>query len=112
MPTVRSPGDSRPSFAEPIFQPQRGGMFIVPGIVPGGREPKLRQERHVTATCRPAGAFGRVRSRAINMSLLTELSAATLELYGRLHFTTRRLRGSLSLRERAGVRGNGAPECS
>ena len=31
----------------------------------------------MSATCRPARAFGPVRSRAINMSLLTELSAAT-----------------------------------
>src|SRR2546427_9263901 len=50
-------------------KPQRGGMFIVSG----GREPKLRQERHVIATCRPAGAFGPVRSRTISMALLTEL---------------------------------------
>src|SRR5438093_431163 len=57
-----------------MFQPQRGGMFIVHSQ----RDAKLRQERHVSATCRPAGAFGLMRSPAINMALLTELCRALL----------------------------------
>src|SRR5437867_10997868 len=59
-----------------MFQPQRGDMFIVPSQ----RDVKLRQERHVSATCRPAGAFGPGRSRAINMALLTELCRASFSV--------------------------------
>src|SRR2546426_9328630 len=49
-------------------------------IVPSQRDAKLRQERHVSATCRPAGAFGLGWSRAINMALLTELCRASFSV--------------------------------